>query len=152
MTLADYIDADLIELQVEAADWEAAVRAGGQLLLDQEICDARYIDAMVQAVRDMGPYMVLAPGISLAHARPEDGMLKVGMSIINLAAPVEFGNEANDPVYLVISFGGVDHESHVEMLRTLAMFLMEESNQDLLKTATSKQEILEAIQREQTGG
>lgn len=147
MTLADYITPDLIKLQVEAADWEAAVRAGGQLLLNQGICEARYVDAMVQAVRDMGPYMVLAPGISLAHARPEDGMLKVGMSIINLAKPVEFGNEANDPVYLVISFGGVDHESHVEMLRTLAMFLMEESNQELLKTATSKQELMEAIQQ-----
>jgi mannitol/fructose-specific phosphotransferase system IIA component (Ntr-type) len=148
MTLADFITPDLIELQVKAADWEEAVRAGGKLLLDQEICEARYIDAMVQAVRDMGPYMVLAPGISLAHARPDDGMIKVGMSIINLETPVEFGNEANDPVYLVISFGGVDHESHVEMLRTLAMFLMEEGNQELLKRAKSKQEILEAINQE----
>lgn len=148
MTLADYINPDLIELQVEAGDWETAVRAGGKLLLDQGICEARYVDAMVRAVREMGPYMVLAPGISLAHARPEDGMLKVGMSIINLVDPVEFGNEANDPVYLVISFGGIDHESHVEMLRTLAMFLMEESNQELLKTATSKLELLEAIQQE----
>ena len=96
--------------------------------MDHDICEPGYIDAMVQAVRDMGPYMVLAPGIALAHARPEDGMLKVGMSIINLAEPVEFGNEANDPVSLVISFGGIDQESHVEMLRTLALFLMEESN------------------------
>ena len=145
MTLADYISPDLIELQVETANWEEAVRAGGKLLLDHDLCEPGYIDAMVQAVRDMGPYMVLAPGIALAHARPEDGMLKVGMSIINLAEPVEFGNEANDPVSLVISFGGIDQESHVEMLRTLALFLMEESNQVLLKTATSKQEIFEAI-------
>ena len=145
MTLADYISPDLIELQVETANWEEAVRAGGKLLFDHDLCEPGYIDAMVQAVRDMGPYMVLAPGIALAHARPEDGMLKVGMSIINLAEPVEFGNEANDPVSLVISFGGIDQESHVEMLRTLALFLMEESNQVLLKTATSKQEIFEAI-------
>jgi mannitol/fructose-specific phosphotransferase system IIA component (Ntr-type) len=104
----------------------------------------------VQAVHDMGPYMVLAPGIALAHARPQDGMLRSGMSIINLAEPVEFGSEANDPVYLVISFGGVDNVSHLKMLRTLAMFLMIKSNQDLLKTATSKQALFEAMQQKWT--
>ena len=152
MPLIDYISSNLVELQVKAANWEDAVRAGGKLLLAQKICKPEYVDAMVQAVRDMGPYMVLAPGIALAHARPEDGMLKVGMSIINLADPVEFGNEENDPVYLIISFGGVDHDSHIEMLRTLALFLMEESNQELLKTATSKQELLQALSQEPSGG
>jgi PTS system ascorbate-specific IIA component len=100
---------------------------------------------MVEAVNRMGPYMVLAPGIALAHGRPEDGMINVGMSIINLANPVEFGSEANDPVSLVISFGGVDSESHVEMLRGLAEFLMEEANQEMLKTVKSKQELLKAL-------
>lgn len=152
MKLSDHITPDLVELQVDAGNWEEAVRAGGALLLAQEICESRYIDAMVQAVRDLGPYMVLAPGIALAHGRPEDGMLKAGMSIINLASPVEFGNEENDPVYLVISFGGVDHESHVEMLRTLALFLMEEDRQEILKTARSKQALLEALDQEITGG
>ena len=104
--LSDYITKDLVKLQVQVDDWEGAVRAGGQLLLDGGICEERYVDAMVDAVRRLGPYMVLAPGIALAHGRPEDGVLKAGMSIINLAEPVEFGSEANDPVYLVISFGG----------------------------------------------
>ncbi len=143
--LLDYITPELIELQVQAQDWQEAVRAGGRLLVESEICEPRYVDAMVAAVEDLGPYMVLAPGIALAHARPEDGMLKVGMSIINLAAPVEFGSEENDPVYLVISFGGIDKESHVQMLQTLAIFLMEDKNQELLKTATSKGQLLKAF-------
>ena len=143
--LLDYITPELIELQVQAQDWQEAVRAGGQLLIESEICEPRYVDAMVAAVEDLGPYMVLAPGIALAHARPEDGMLKVGMSIINLATPVEFGSEENDPVYLVISFGGIDKESHVQMLQTLAIFLMEDKNQELLKTAISKGQLLEAF-------
>jgi mannitol/fructose-specific phosphotransferase system IIA component (Ntr-type) len=143
--LSDYLTEDLIELQVEVDDWEEAVRAGGRLMVDAGHCEPRYVDAMVEAVNRMGPYMVLAPGIALAHGRPEDGMINVGMSIINLATPVEFGSEANDPVSLVISFGGVDGESHVEMLRELAEFLMKEANQELLKTVKSKQELLKVL-------
>lgn len=143
--LSDYITKDMIRVQVEAVDWEGAVRAGGELLLQSGVCEARYVDAMVDAVRELGPYMVLAPGIALAHGRPEDGVIKVGMSIINLSKPVEFGNETNDPVYLVISFGGVDKESHIGMLQELAGFLMEENNQKLLKTATSVDEVMKAF-------
>ena len=150
--LSDYLTEDLIRLQVQAEDWEEAVKAGGQLLLDAGICESRYIEAMVDAVRRLGPYMVLAPGIALAHGRPEDGVLKVGMSIINLKTPVEFGSEANDPVYLVISFGGVDNESHVAMLQELAVFLMEEENQELLKKATAVNELLTAFQETDSGG
>jgi PTS system ascorbate-specific IIA component len=143
--LLDYLSEDLIELQVEVSDWEGAVRSGGRLMVDAGICELRYVDAMVEAVNRLGPYMVLAPGIALAHGRPEDGMIKVGMSIINLATPVEFGSEANDPVSLVISFGGIDNESHVGMLQDLAEFLMDEDNQELLKKVESKQTLLEAF-------
>lgn len=143
--LSDYITKDMIRVQVEVDDWEGAVRAGGELLLQSGFCEDRYVDAMVDAVRELGPYMVLAPGIALAHGRPEDGVIKVGLSIINLSKPVEFGNETNDPVYLVISFGGVDKESHIGMLQELAGFLMDENNQTLLKTARSVDKVMEAF-------
>jgi mannitol/fructose-specific phosphotransferase system IIA component (Ntr-type) len=139
------ITSDLVRVQVEVSDWEGAVRAGGKLLADAGICTEVYIDAMVDTVKRLGPYMVLAPGIALAHARPEDGVLKVGISIINLATPVDFGSEANDPVSLVISFGATDKESHIGMLQELATFLMEEKNQELLKTATTIEQVVNAL-------
>ncbi len=143
--LTEYITPELVAVQVEASDWESAIRTGGELLVNAGKCRASYVDAMVAAVNKLGPYMVLAPGIALAHARPEDGMLKVGLSIVNLATPVEFGTPANDPVFLVISFGGVDKEQHVTMLQELAEFLMNEENQKLLKTATSVEQVLAAL-------
>jgi len=143
--LADYIDPSMIRLQVEAEDWQEAVRQGGQLLVEGGKCEERYVDAMVDAVREMGPYMVLAPGLALAHARPEDGVLELGLSVITLATPVDFGSEANDPVSLVISFGGVDKESHIGMLQALARFLMVEENQEFLRYATSVPDVMEAF-------
>ena len=143
--LADYLNTGMIKLQVEAEDWQDAVRQGGELLVAAEKCEERYVDAMVDAVKTMGPYMVLAPGLALAHARPEDGVLELGMSVITLKTPVEFGSEMNDPVSLIISFGGVDKKSHVGMLQALAKFLMVEKNQEFLREATSVPEVLEAF-------
>ena len=140
--LSDYITSDLIKLQVEVADWQGALRAGGEMLIQAGLCEPRYIEAMIDAVNDLGPYMVLAPGIALAHARPEDGVLKMGMSIMTLATPVEFGAEENDPVKLVISFGGVDNKSHLGMLQELAIFLSDEEKQAQLKNATDIDEVL----------
>ncbi len=145
--LKDYLTPDMIALQVRVADWRQAVRVGGELLVKAGKCEVRYVDAMVKAVEEMGPYMVLAPGLALAHARPEDGVKQVGMSIITLADPVEFGSESNDPVKLVISFGGVDNKSHIGMLQELAEFLMEPANQLFLENATSINEVLRAFER-----
>lgn len=143
--LKENLTQDLIQLKVPAADWEAAVRAGGGLLLQAGKCEPDYIEAMVRTIHEMGPYMVLAPGLALAHARPQDGVREVGLSLITLAEPVEFGSSANDPVSVVISFCATDNKSHVGLLQALAIFLSEDDNQALLKTATSIDQILVAL-------
>lgn len=140
--LADYLTPEMVNLQVEAKDWEAAVHAAGDLLVKADFADARYIEAMIEAVHKMGPYMVLAPGLALAHARPEDGVKKVGISLVNLATPVEFGSEANDPVSLVIAFGGVDHDSHIGLLAELAGFLEDEERRAAIAAAKTYDELM----------
>jgi PTS system ascorbate-specific IIA component len=143
--LGEYLTAEQIRLQIAAPDWRAAVRSAGELLELAGVCEPRYVEAMIAAVERLGPYMVLAPGIALAHARPEDGVLKPGLSIVTLATPVAFGSPENDPVRLVIAFGGVDHTSHIGMLQELALFLMQESNQELLKSASDIQSLMTAL-------
>ena len=141
--LIDYIDSRLIQFQVTAVNWQDAVRKGGALLVNQNICTECYVETCIQAIESMGPYMVISPGIALAHSRPEDGALKIGMSIITLATPVCFGNEANDPVKLLITFCGIDHHSHIEMLKELATFLMDDENQKFLLSVKTFNELMD---------
>ena len=85
---------------VKAETWQEAVQAAGQVLLDCGSITQQYIDEMIQAVYDLGPYMVLMPGFALAHAEPSPAVLKDDMSLILLDKPVEFHSE-NDPVTIV---------------------------------------------------
>jgi ascorbate PTS system EIIA or EIIAB component len=110
---------------VEADDWQAAVRAACRLLVEAGAADQGYVDACVAMVEEHGPYMVVAPGIALAHARPEDGARMLGVSVAVLARPVEFGHPDNDPVDVVFAFGSPDADQHVELLASLAGGLTE---------------------------
>lgn len=143
--LAGALNESTIKVGVEAADWQQAVRAAGQLLLDDGSIEPRYIEAMIQAIHEMGPYVVLAPGIALAHSRPEDGVKDVCISLVRLAEPVEFGSEVNDPVDLVFALGGVDKESHLVLLRELALLLQDEDSVEHLRTCRSAAEAVEIV-------
>lgn len=114
-----------VRVGVDAPGWQEAIRAACAPLVSAGVVEARYGDACIDMVREHGPYIVLAPGIALAHARPEDGVLRVGVSVAVLAFPVEFGHEENDPVDLVIAFGSPDSDHHIDILAALAEGLAE---------------------------
>jgi PTS system ascorbate-specific IIA component len=119
--------------QVRAEDWRAAVRAASQLLVDVGAAEPRYVDRCIATVEELGPYMVVAPGVALAHARPEDGAVAVGLSAITLREQVEFGHAENDPVDVVFAFGSPDRDQHVGLLGALARRLTEGLADDLRK-------------------
>jgi len=69
----------------------------------------------------------------------------MGMSLVTLDPPVDFGSEDNDPVSLVIAFGGTDKTRHIGMLAELAQFLEDEGRREQLRMAHSTEEVLKAI-------
>ncbi len=121
------------------------MRIGGELLEKSGAIEPRYIDAMINTVKEIGPYIVIAPGIAMPHARPEAGAKKIGMSLITLKNPVNFGNKENDPVKIVVSLCAIDHSSHLKALSELVELLGDEKFVSLLATAERKEEVLEYI-------
>lgn len=133
--LARLLHRATIELDVPATDWRESVRRAGALLVRVGAAEPRYADAMIRVVEELGPYIVVAPGIALAHARPEDGVLAPGISLVRLATPVNFGSTANDPVDLVFALAAIDNEAHVAALRQLALLLAEARVVDAIRAA-----------------
>ena len=106
-----------------ALDREHAIEMAGELLVASGRSTPEYTESMLEAVSENGPYLVIAPGIALAHGRPSEAVLEIGLSLVTLAQPVVFGNEANDPVRLVIGLCATDHSSHIDIMAELAGFL-----------------------------
>ena len=102
-------------------EWRGAVRTAAGLLVDIGTADEAYVDDCVTSVEEHGPYIVLTPGVALAHAQARPGSTNEGLAAVRLGAPVEFGHPTNDPVDLVLAFssGG----SHVAMIRAMGKAL-----------------------------
>ena len=115
MGFIDYIiDNRSINCQLEADTWEDAVRRGGQILIDRKIATPGYIDTIIKKCKENGPYIVIAPGIAMPHARPEEGALALGYSITTLKNGVNFGDEDNDPIKLLLYLAAPSVKEHNE--------------------------------------
>ena len=144
--LKDVLTTDFMKLNVDVENWEQAIRCGGEILKNNGAIDERYIDGMIDSVKTLGPYIVVAPGIAMPHARPDDSVKKIGMSLITLNNPVNFGNKEHDPVEIVVCLCAVDHSSHLKALSGLVTFLGDEEFIKIVKNSTNPNEIINYIE------
>jgi mannitol/fructose-specific phosphotransferase system IIA component (Ntr-type) len=131
-----------IAVRLAATDWESAVRDGGRLMVDAGLVEQRYIDAIVTNHKEIGPYFVIAPGIAMPHAKPENGVLETGYALVTLASPVEFGDADNDPVDVLIYAGAINREEHnQEAVPQIAELCDSERFVDALRKAATLEEV-----------
>ena len=140
--LKDLTSENLIKLNIEATDWEDAVRKAAQPLLDAGKVKQSYVDDIIVGAKESGPYFVLAQHVALPHARPEAGALESAIGIATLKTPVEFGSEANDPVKYLFCLSARNNTEHLEALADLAERLEDENFFKMLDNATGAEEVL----------
>lgn len=114
-----FLDESLVALDVDVNTPEEAIKAAGQLLVDADLAEDRYVEAMIQSYHENGPYFVLAPRIALPHSRPEDGVKEACVSLVRLKGDVKFGHKTNDPVRLVFGLGASSGDEHLIVLQKL---------------------------------
>lgn len=117
--LRDLLTDDKIQIKIEANNWREAIEKASQPLLANRSINSQYVTAMEDSVAKFGPYIVIGPGIALAHARPEDGVAKLDVSVASLAKPINFGNKANDPVKIIFVLSAIDSYSHLNVLKAI---------------------------------
>lgn len=147
--LSDLLTREMIRIDVEAKDWEEAIREGTKVLRQNNYVEDCYEEAIINNIKSMGPYMVVAPGIVLSHARPENGVNKLSMSLTLLKNPVVFGHETNDPVKIVITVAAIDNETHLKALSQLMELMMNEEDMKKIFNANNKDEIVKIVNKYQ---
>ncbi len=145
-SLRDSLDPASIALREAHPDRESAVRRSGELLVAGGRVDPAYTDEMLAALEKYGPYIVIAPGVALAHSRPSPAVHGVAFSVLTLDPPVAFGHADNDPVRLVVGLAAPDADSHVEALRQMAELLGDDAARERLMTATAVEDVLSLVE------
>ena len=133
------IEKQLISLKQEASTWEEAIRVASISLKENGYIEERYVNALIDGVKKLGPYIVIAPGLAIPHSRPEDGTIKMGMSLTTFKEPIYF--KENDERYsakVFLTISAVDNDSHLQLLSSIA----EKLNDDVIETLEEIEDIL----------
>lgn len=146
-SLYDAIKPESIRIKIEAKTREEAVKIAGRVMFEQGIVEERYINAMIDVLNKLGPYIVIAPGVALPHAGPNDGAKKVGIVILTLASPIYFGNKENDPVKVCIAFGTPDSKQHMKVLASFAELLQNRQDVEKIADANAPADIIKVLMK-----
>lgn len=139
--LSELITDETIQITDEKLTWEEAIAHVAQPLLDQGKIEERYVTAMIDKVKDYGAFIHIGKNVALPHARPEDGVKELGMSLLKTAEPVLLLENEKHPITLFICLAAVDNEAHLRALMSLTKILSNSKNLENLLTATTKTEI-----------
>jgi len=136
-----------ITLQESVEGWPQALELCAKPLLDLQVIEPEYVTAIIQQHHTLGPYYVLAPGLAMPHARPEEGAKGLGLSLLKLKQGVSFGAGEFDPVDVIIMLAAPDKNSHIEMISSLAELFSSDTDMDELHQVNTLEEIKTIINR-----
>ena len=116
------IENNSILLNQSAANWEEAIKIGTDLLVKAGTIEPRYYDNIISKIKEMGPYIILAPGLAMPHARPEEGVIKTSFALVTFDTPIYFEGE-DDPVHVMLTLAGSDSDQHMQGLVEITQVL-----------------------------
>ena len=143
--LLDMVRENIIRLNIEAENWEEAVRLSYEPLLENGFITQKYIDETVRIMNSVGPYVVITKHTALLHTKPESGALSCAMGIGVLKNPINFGSAEHDPIKYVFSLSAIDNHTHLCAMAELLELFNDDKFFMFLDTANDSEEVIEYI-------
>ncbi|MFV0561420.1 MAG: BglG family transcription antiterminator, partial [Enterococcus sp.] len=143
--LSELLTPEMIQFTNKEMNWEEAIQVAAEPLQESDKIEANYVHAMVDKVKDFGPFIHIGKGIALPHARPEDGVKEIGMSLLKVDEPVLLSDDPKHPIQIFICLAAIDNEMHLKALASLTRILSNKEKLENLLKATTKEEILTII-------
>ena len=140
--LSDLLNKDTIQVDNNAnMNWEEAIKKAAIPLLENKSIEDKYVSAMIDSVKENGPYINIGENIAMAHSRPENGVLKVALSLLKTDPAVDLVNE-NHKVKLWFVLSAVDSNSHIKVIQQLTQLL---GNKEIIEDMISAKNVDELV-------
>jgi len=101
----------------KVSNWEEAILMAAKPLVRDGAITEVYIDAMIQSVKDHGPYIVIAPNIAMPHAQGGTGVHENSFAFMKVGQPVHFSDSSEHDAQLIFVLAGIDSNSHIGLLQ-----------------------------------
>lgn len=110
--------------------WEEAIAISCQKLVEHELITEEYIDEIINAVHEFGPYIVIVPQVAMPHAKPDSpGLLGTGISFTKFPEEVNFiepDTGEKKPATLFFTLAAKNSDEHLENITNLMELLSDD--------------------------
>lgn len=130
-----------IVLNAEFEDKLAAIKACGQILVDNGYVTSAYIDDMIAREKTASVYVGNNLAIPHGIADSEKHIIASGISFLQIPNGVKFGDEL---AYVLIGIAGKDGK-HIQILSSVATIFSDINNMEKLKNTKNKQVIFNIL-------
>ncbi len=131
--LNEYLTPDRVMIRSHVDSWREAIDLVGGLLVAHGDVESSYVEAIKTSIAGPGgTYIDLGAGVALAHAPPEAGALRIGLSLLKLDRPIFLADDPHHPITVFIALAARDNASHLEVMRELAELLTDTDRREAL--------------------
>ena len=133
-----------IAIVEEKMNWMDSIYLAGEPLIRAGSILEKYLDAIISQTMYYGPYMFLNDAIMLAHAKPQDGVNRLDLSLTIFKQPIEFsGSRA---AKMIIMLCAEDNERHLGIMNDILKMCGDERTIERLISADEPDYILDKLQ------
>lgn len=141
--LLSILDESRIRIFPDRCSWQNSVRIAGRCLLDNRSIEPKYLDTMITQLQYYGPYMFLTENVLLAHAKPEDGVNCLDVSMALFRESVWFSDSKKAKIIWVLA--AEDQEKHLKILQDILTLTGDSKFLSDIENAKSSTDILVQI-------
>lgn len=117
----------------------------GEPLLSNRSIEPKYLNTIITQLQYYGPYMFLTENVILAHAKPEDGVNCLDVSLAVFRQPVTYSEFRK--ARLVILLAAEDQEKHLRILQDILVLISDSETVEQIAGCGTPAELLTLIQR-----
>lgn len=141
--ILDFLTPDKILITDESMNWMDAVYFAGETLIRDGSILEKYLDAIISQTTYYGTYMFISDSIMLAHAKPQDGVNRLDLSMTIFRKPVFFAENRNAKIILMLS--AEDNERHLGIMNDIWQVAQNEKGIDVLANADTAEDVIRVL-------
>lgn len=140
-SLTELIGQHNIQIAATPLGWREAVAMAAEPLRATKTIDQEYVEEMIRLVDVYGPYIVLGKNVALAHAKPENGVNRLGISMLVCPEGIYFDEENEINVLFVVA--SPNEYEHLNYLNDILKFA---KNSDAVKSIIQTKNVTECYE------
>ncbi|MGT2948762.1 BglG family transcription antiterminator [Streptococcus devriesei] len=141
--LMELLRAENILVQKNKVSWQKSVKHLGDILYQTDCIEHSYTNTIMDHLHQYGPFMVISEGVALLHAKPEDGVKKLGVALSVFQNDLDFLGRS---VSLLFMLAAVDTYQHIGVIENIIKICESESLLRDLKKCRTNLEVYHTLQ------